>query len=211
MRHRELARIGAQEDRHPSHLEDLPGRVAHRPEHGLDVERLADGLVERAQGPRFPVVPALGLEVPGTLHGEAHLTAQGLQEVELLLREELSRARGHVQDAAARSFEVQGNAGVGHRLAQTFHDRGHAGALRRVAHLHPVTGREDLRAQAVREALGLDLAQILCGQALLRGETQLSIGRVGQEHPGRVESQAAQDLLERGFEDDGDVLLVVDP
>ena len=83
MRHGELLRVGAQQDVDAVDAQDLARGAAHRLQDGLEVQRPADGLVDRGQGPRLLVAEALGLEVPRPLHRQADLAAEGLEEAQL--------------------------------------------------------------------------------------------------------------------------------
>ena len=89
---RERARVGAEQDVDAVHAQDLERRAAHRREHGLGVERLADALVEGGQGAGLLVVEPLGLEVARALDGEAELAADGLEEAQLVVVEGRARA-----------------------------------------------------------------------------------------------------------------------
>ena len=206
----ELPRVGAEQDVHAVHAQDLEGGAADRPQHRLGVERLADALVEGGEGAGLLVVEPLRLQVPGALDGDAELAAHRLEEAQLGVLERRAGSGRHVQDAAARPVERERHAGVGHGLLETGGDHRHARALGGVAGLGSVARGEDLPAEALAEAPRPREVEVRGRDAAVGGETELAVLLVLEEDPGGGEAEAAQQRVERRVEDDLDVLLAVD-
>ncbi len=208
--HADRLRPVADKDHRAVGANEVTSRLGHGPDDGLDVQRAADGLAHRGHRARLLVAHALGLQVAGALDGQADLMAQRFQETQLVLREELSGASGHVEHTARSLVEAQRNAGMGDGGAQALDDVRHAGTLRRVARLHAMAAPEHLGTQALPEAFSPDLLHVALRDAARGGEGELPLLVRAHEDPGRLEVHPLEDLVERDVEDGLDLVLAVD-
>ena len=156
----QLPRVGAEQDVHAVHPQDLEGGAAHRGEDGLGVERLADALVEGGEGAGLLVVEPLRLQVPRALDGDADLAAHRLEEAQLGLVEGGPRRappRSGRPGSCRRTRGARWRARPAGRLVASpearaiIGIRGHSVVLRAWP---PWPGREDLPAEALAEPPG---------------------------------------------------------